>query len=164
MYIIIVSLFMACSDKSEDTSTNIDITCDVNGEIYAIGESYDASDGCNTCTCTADEEVGASVQCTEMECPEPEPTGCSTMSTEACEEAPTCTVIYGSSIILDTDNECYAWANEVTALGCMNADAMCTEELKHGASAEDPNDCYGFGGCMPEDWGSCGLGDYPECD
>ena len=164
MFTIIVSLFMACSDKSEDTSINVDITCDVNGEVYAIGESYDAADGCNTCTCTADEEGGASVQCTEMGCPEPEPTGCSAMPIETCEETPTCTVIYGSPIILDTDNECYAWANEVTALGCMDADAMCTEELKHGASSEDPNDCYGFGGCMPEDWGNCGLGDYPECN
>ena len=121
MFTIIVSLFLACSDKSED------ITCDVNGEIYAVGESYDAADGCNTCTCMADGEGGASVGCTEMGCAEPEPTGCSDMSIETCEETPTCTVVYGSPLMLDTDNECYAWANEVTALGCMDADAMCTE-------------------------------------
>ena len=151
-------LFTACSDKSTD------ITCDVNGEVYAIGESYDAEDGCNTCTCESDGEGGALVGCTEMACVEPEPAGCSAMSIDACEEASVCTVIYGSPIMLDTDNECYAWANEVTALGCMDADTACPTELKHGASLEDTNDCYGFGGCMPEGWGSCGLGDYPECD
>ena len=160
MLTIIFSLFMACSDKSND------ITCEVNGESYALGESYDAADGCNTCTCMSDGEGGSSVECTEMACiePEPEPTGCSEMSIDSCEETPTCTVIYGSPIMLDTDNECYAWANEVTGVGCMDAEMDCPAVLTHGASLEDPNNCYGFGGCMPEGWGNCGLGDYPECD
>lgn len=158
MYAVIFTYFFACSDKSAD------VHCDVGGEIYSIGESYDAEDGCNTCTCMSDGEGGASIGCTEIGCGEPEPMNCADMSINACEENPICTVVYGSPIMLDTENECYAWANEVTALGCINADMDCTEGLKRAASTDDPNNCYGFGGCMPEGWGACGLGDYPDCD
>lgn len=158
MFALVCTHFLSCTEKSND------ITCDVNGEIYAVGESYDAADGCNTCTCMSDGEGGASMGCTEMGCDDPEPMSCAEMSIENCEEVPSCTVIYGSPIFLDSDNECYVWANGIEELGCMDADMECTSSLKHGASTDNPSDCYGFGGCMPEGWGNCGLGDYPECE
>ena len=40
-------------------------TCDYEGETYEAGESFDAADGCNTCTCD-----DGSASCTEMGCEE----------------------------------------------------------------------------------------------
>ncbi|AUX40746.1 uncharacterized protein SOCE26_021470 [Sorangium cellulosum] len=39
-------------------------TCEVDGAVYSPGDSFPASDGCNTCTCTED----GTVACTLMEC------------------------------------------------------------------------------------------------
>lgn len=38
--------------------------CEVDGELYEPGDSFPASDGCNTCSCMSD----GSVACTEMFC------------------------------------------------------------------------------------------------
>ena len=38
--------------------------CTKDGKIYANGETFDAPDGCNTCTCTA-----GTITCTEKTCP-----------------------------------------------------------------------------------------------
>jgi len=38
-------------------------TCDYNGTTYALDDTFDAVDGCNTCTCTA-----GGVSCTEIGC------------------------------------------------------------------------------------------------
>ena len=157
MFTFVLCYFFACSDKEQQRS------CDYNGETYSVGETFPAEDGCNSCTCM-EEGDGVSMGCTEMDCSEPEPVSCAELSIEECESNAICTVVYGSPIMLDSENECYAWANEVNAVGCMDADTSCTEELKHGASSDDPNNCYGFGGCMPEGWGDCGLGNYPDCN
>lgn len=39
--------------------------CDYNGHVYSVGDSFKAADGCNTCRCTADQQVA----CTKMYCP-----------------------------------------------------------------------------------------------
>ena len=39
-------------------------TCEINGQQYAIGENFKATDGCNSCSCSAD----LSIACTEMAC------------------------------------------------------------------------------------------------
>jgi hypothetical protein len=38
-------------------------TCDYEGTTYEVGDSFDASDGCNSCSCSAD-----GVGCTDMDC------------------------------------------------------------------------------------------------
>jgi len=39
-------------------------TCEVDGQLYRVGESFPAPDGCNTCTC----HWGGDAACTEMGC------------------------------------------------------------------------------------------------
>jgi hypothetical protein len=38
--------------------------CEINGQEYAVNETFTATDGCNTCSCTAD----LTIVCTEMAC------------------------------------------------------------------------------------------------
>ncbi|RLB62452.1 MAG: hypothetical protein DRI90_09045 [Deltaproteobacteria bacterium] len=45
------------SDEDEDG-------CQVGDQTYAVGESFQDADGCNTCTC----QDGGAVACTEMAC------------------------------------------------------------------------------------------------
>jgi hypothetical protein len=44
--------------------------CALNDKNYEVGESFTATDGCNTCTCSAD----LSISCTEKVCPTAKPT------------------------------------------------------------------------------------------
>ncbi|MBN2340426.1 MAG: hypothetical protein JXX29_01045 [Deltaproteobacteria bacterium] len=68
--VIIISamlLFVACpaeenNDSSDDTDTQEE--CAYNGSSYLIGDTFDALDGCNSCTCNED----LSISCTLMEC------------------------------------------------------------------------------------------------
>ncbi|XP_076094631.1 kielin/chordin-like protein [Mytilus galloprovincialis] len=39
--------------------------CNYNGHIYNVGDSFKATDGCNTCRCTGEQEIG----CTKIYCP-----------------------------------------------------------------------------------------------
>ncbi len=39
-------------------------TCEYNGQSYSEGESFPATDGCNTCTCGPEGQVG----CTKIGC------------------------------------------------------------------------------------------------
>lgn len=48
------------------------VPCDVclwDGQTYAIGDSFPAGDGCNTCSCDAGSDGGAVVGCTLKACP-----------------------------------------------------------------------------------------------
>ena len=38
--------------------------CLLNGQVYAVNQTFPAADGCNTCTCTAD----LAIECTEIAC------------------------------------------------------------------------------------------------
>jgi hypothetical protein len=42
-------------------------TCSYGGKTYAVGDSFPATDGCNTCSCGE----GGSVACTKIACPQP---------------------------------------------------------------------------------------------
>jgi hypothetical protein len=46
--------------------------CSYGGKRYAVGDSFPATDGCNTCSCGANGSVG----CTKKACPAPDPKGC----------------------------------------------------------------------------------------
>ncbi len=50
-------------DPTLDAGTE-PVGCTVDGTSYAVGESFDAADGCNTCTCSGDGQVA----CTERAC------------------------------------------------------------------------------------------------
>jgi hypothetical protein len=57
----------ACSAKFVqlgDEDAGVGATCDYNGIAHAVGTSFPASDGCNTCSCASD----GMVQCTLMAC------------------------------------------------------------------------------------------------
>ncbi len=48
---------------------NEPVVCDYNGEVYKHGDSFDSTDGCNTCSCGDNGDIA----CTEMACEEPSP-------------------------------------------------------------------------------------------
>ena len=151
-------LLFACQEKPATA------TCDYNGMTYTVGETFDAGDGCNSCSC--DEYEGeTSVACTEMDCSSVEPSACADLSVDTCANDERCTVIYASQAAFMEDDECFAWANSIEEVGCMDADAGCGQAFTHAASSEDPSGCYGFSNtCIPEGWGDCSQGTYPECE
>jgi len=154
--LIILSFLFACQEKPEP------LRCEFNGASYEVGETFDAGDGCNSCSC---EELDGetSVPCTEMDCSEP--MGCVDMSISDCEAAESCSVIHASSVALNEGEECFAWANSVDSVGCMDADLGCGQAFTYAASPEDPSGCFGFTNtCIPQGWGDCSQGTYPECD
>ena len=154
----VLSFIFACQDKNEPA------TCDYNENNYAVGDSFDAGDGCNSCSC--DEYNGETlVTCTEMDCSSIESSACADLSINDCEETDSCTVIYASKLALDTEDECFAWANSVETVGCMNVDLGCGQAFSYAAPTVDVSNCYGFSyTCIPQDWGYCGQGTYPECE
>ena len=158
--LLVLPLLFACQEKEP-------LTCDYNEETYSVGDSFSAMDGCNSCSC--DEEDGeAMVSCTMMACDtggyleEPD---CINISIDECEEADQCTVIMASQVIVNEEEECFAWANSIDNVGCMDADMACGEAITYAESPETPGECYGFTNtCVPDGWSECSLGSYPECD
>ena len=68
--------YCACLDGEwacSDCDCSVDETCIYDGKEYALGETFDAVDGCNTCECKIDPEGStARVACTEEPCEESE--------------------------------------------------------------------------------------------
>ena len=157
MLITLFPFLFACQEKPEP------LTCDYNGTTYNVGDTFDAGDGCNSCSC--DEYDGeTSVPCTEMDCSSVEPSACGDMSITECETNDSCAVIYASQVILYED-ECFAWANSIESVGCMDIALDCGQAFTYAASPEDPSGCYGFTNtCIPQGWGDCSQGTYPECE
>ena len=52
--------------KTTPTSVPVqsDITCELNGFIYSLDQSFPSADGCNTCTCVS----ANNIECTEKDC------------------------------------------------------------------------------------------------
>lgn len=76
--IVLVSVIFSFVNSQKDSSSNSSTvptvaptetanssSCEINGENYQIGESFTATDGCNTCTCNPD----MTIVCTEKTCP-----------------------------------------------------------------------------------------------
>ena len=159
MYPIILTLLFACEDNKEEA------TCTFNGTEYAVGESFDADDGCNTCSCAQIEGEDPSISCTAMECGDLEIIDCTILEQEECESTEGCTPIWASPVMLDNENQCFLWANTIEGVGCMVSDQTCTEAITYAASPSDTSSCYGFGnGCIPTGWGDCSQGSFPECE
>ena len=162
MVISFLFTLVSCQEKEDDA-----LTCEFDGTTYAVGESFDSSDDCNSCSCDAfgDEIM---ISCTEMDCssiedPEPE-ADCVELSVSDCAETEACVVITASEVILDTEEECFAWANSVDNVGCMPAEIGCGAAITYAASAEEPTLCYGFTNtCIPDGWNDCSLESYPDC-
>ena len=156
-----ITILIACQDKEP-------LTCEFAGESYAVGESFDAADGCNICSCDAyDGEV--MVDCSAMDCSAVDDPGlapdCKELSVSECETANTCHVITGSQVVYDDENECFAWANSVEQLGCMDATMGCGDAITLAASSADPTTCYGFSNtCIPDGWIDCVQESFPDCD
>ena len=58
----------ACSSKSLG-SVDAGVTCDYQGKTYALGATFPAGDGCNTCTCGTNGQTGWVVACMLKACP-----------------------------------------------------------------------------------------------
>jgi len=156
MFFAIFTQLMACQEKIEQG------TCEYNGETYSVGDSFAAQDGCNQCSCDAFGEE-TEIICTAMACEDPET--CATLSTEECETREECAVIWASPLAFDEENQCFLWANSVDAVGCMDSDLSCGEEITYSASPDNASECYGFGNnCTPQGWGECSQGNYDECE
>ena len=161
--LFVLPLLFACQEKEP-------LTCEYNGETYSVGDSFDAGDGCNSCSC--DEEDGeAMVSCTLMACGHEDPddpeveVDCLRLPIDECQAEDACVVITASQVILNEEEECFAWANSIENVGCMDADMACGDAITYAESPETPGECYGFTStCIPDGWSACSLGSYPDCD
>lgn len=157
----ILPLLFACQDKDP-------LTCEYIGETYSNGDSFDAADGCNSCSC--DEEDGeARVSCTLMACDTGENPelgmDCLSLPVDECQAEAACVVIMASQVIVDDEGECFLWANSIDNVGCMNVDMGCDDAITYAESPETPGECYGFTNtCIPDGWSECSVGSYPDCD
>ena len=111
------------------------VTCEYDGKEYAAGESFDANDDCNTCSCLED---GQAV-CTLMAC-----------ETEgACEDqscSASCIHDDGCDAVCDLEGTCV----------CGSADDLCTEDLCANVTCENTgSSCEGT-------W--VHNGSYSDCD
>ena len=158
--LFVLSLLFACQEKEP-------LTCEYNGETYSTGDSFDAADGCNSCSC--DEEDGeAMVSCTLMACDTGDIPGvdldCVSMSIDECEAADQCSVVTASQVILNEEEECFAWANSIEKVGCINIDMGCGDAITYAESPDTPGECYGFTNtCIPDGWTDCSLGYFLDC-
>ncbi len=58
-------LALACNPPIPEDTGEGAITCvDADGALHPLGETWDAGDGCNTCSC----EEGGNVECTDLAC------------------------------------------------------------------------------------------------
>jgi hypothetical protein len=61
---LLATVEFGCDDEVTWAECHIGGACNYEGEIYDEGESFDAIDDCNTCSCDA----SGAVACTEMAC------------------------------------------------------------------------------------------------
>ena len=154
MLLMNLSLMFACQEKEP-------LTCEYDGQTYEVGEGFDASDGCNSCSCDA-YEGETMVACTEMDCGPP---SCGDLTADECSTYENCVTITASLTVVNPEEECLDWANSVENVGCMDADMACGDAITYAASADDPTQCYGFTStCVPQGWSDCNLDGYPECN
>jgi hypothetical protein len=84
IFIVTSSLFLACDDPPIDVGNPLQCSLE-DGSIYAVGDTFIAPDGCNTCLCVE----GGIPSCTKMACPN----DCSDIDCEAegqCEMTEVC--------------------------------------------------------------------------
>ncbi|MBR57523.1 MAG: hypothetical protein CMH54_05615 [Myxococcales bacterium] len=113
------------------------VTCEYEGATYNAGESWDASDGCNTCTCHED----GMIACTLMLCPE----GCTSSAQCGAEEV--CDFEYDNCGMWGQTGTCIPRpqicpAGGVGACGCDGTPALNSCELQGQGT-----DALQFGGC-----------------
>ena len=156
MFILPLTLMLGCREPDEP------LTCEVDGQTYAIGEWFDADDGCNSCFCEANEgEV--MVSCTEMACDtglEPvEDTGgepAEETGTESDTETDT-----DSDTDTNQDTSSVEDCSELSIADCTTADE-CTVITSSQVAYDERNECYAWAnsvervGCMAADMG-CGA-------
>ena len=160
MLFAVLSLMFACQERED-----VALTCEFNGISYAVGESFDSYDDCNSCYCDT-YEGETSVSCTEMDCSVPEELDCADLSVTDCASRDDCAAITASQIVVNTEEECLDWANSVEDVGCMDANMGCGAAITYAASAADPTQCYGFyNTCIPAGWGDCNsINSFTMCD
>lgn len=125
-----------CPDS--DTDTQVDGTCEYNGQTYRDGATFAASDGCNQCFCAVGADGDGVVACTEKACLEP----CIWLSESECIADSNCTAVKGT--IVDADSRC---VGDSVFAGCMLADTACPAVITY---ARKDDRCWQFGGCVPQ--------------
>ncbi len=79
----------------------VSTTCTYEGKMYKVGETFPASDGCNTCSC----EKGGVVGCTKIACPTPD--RCGGIAGLACpNKADFCKMAIGTCNVADNMGVC----------------------------------------------------------
>ena len=155
MLLLTLTVLIACRDQDEP------LTCEVDGETYALGEWFDAPDGCNSCFCEANEgEV--MVSCTEEACDtglEPnDDTGDESTDETGVDTDPDT----DSDTDSDTNQDTSSVENctELSIADCAAADE-CTVITSSQVEYDERNECYAWAnsvervGCMAADMG-CG--------
>ena len=66
LILVLLPLLAACEMSGVQLTRSV-VFCEFENEEYQPGETVPASDGCNTCVCSATGEIGG---CTEMDCAE----------------------------------------------------------------------------------------------
>jgi len=135
-----------CIDENGDGAC--DDTCEYNGAIYPVGESFPSADGCNTCACDANGDVF----CTAMACaPEVD---CDPANAFCDMVQPTCDEGFTVSIV----NGCYGACVPVEQCATPNKCegivicAMAPPDCEPGFVPSVENGCWGT--CIPEE--ECG--------
>ena len=152
MLFFTLPMLFACGDKDEP------LTCEVDGETYALGEWFDAPDGCNSCFCEA-YEGEVMVSCTEMACD----TGLELVEDTGDEPAEETGVDTDPDPDSDTnqDTSSVEDCTELSVADCATADE-CTVITSSQVAYDERNECYAWAnsvervGCMAADM-ACGA-------
>jgi len=154
------------ADDVPTTLPETDAACVVNGIEYAVGEKYVAADGCNSCTCSGDEDLAI---CTLMACPPCETTcedsgqtycaGVKFLSSDGCNECE-CTETGNATCTMMACPDTLETLPETTEVGN-------TTDEESGTPAALPNcgsftsclDCLNQEGCDAWSVGQC----FPTC-
>jgi Kunitz/Bovine pancreatic trypsin inhibitor domain len=101
------------ASASATPSTPSPITCQDGGQTYAVGATWQCSDGCNTCTCDSD----GNVESTLIGCPQP----------AACEEGGSQHAVGDSWLCADGCNTCSCGTDGVAMTTRACPEAVCQE-------------------------------------
>jgi hypothetical protein len=143
-------VLVGCGGNSQSDSGDhgSGVECEYEGETYEPGDDFPAADGCNSCTCGEDGDVG----CTEMACPpmrcdfggssyeigETFPAGDGCNGCMCTEEGVTCTTIDCNDC--QTIGEQYSEAHAEARRCNPDIDVeQCTEEVTVGLACSCPS-------------------------
>lgn len=140
---VLVTLVMVSEGCTVDVSLGFD-ACEYDGATYQVGESFDAGDGCNTCSCTEGGQVACTaIACVACEDPSPE---CPQPGAPNCSAEAICDLNGGWQCIIKCD-ECTGGPPPCAAppMGCTMDGPVCVNGNWQCGAIKCPEGCF-YGG------------------